>query len=142
MYIRTDPDWVADQLARTGHAGTPGGRLVSELIQTLESNDIKQDQIDTVDDLVALALNLFKGHPVVLDSDEKWVDAVLGDVQKRDRVRVKPDAYLGTNGAKHNGKTGYITGIRTGKVTVIYDGGNAESAVLHEMNALQKLDVE
>lgn len=139
MVIRTDKDWLAIQVAKAGIAGTPAGMLVHKVINALESADIEEKNADMIDDLVTLAVSLFKGRPILVDDGRQWTDYYLGDVNRGATVRVKPDAYLGSAGAKHNGKVGRLIGVHGYTATIVYEGQSADTATNHRADRLQKL---
>lgn len=70
----------------------------------------------------------------------RWEQARPGGLVVRDYVRVKADAYGGSAGLLHNGRSGPVVAIRSGDIHVLYDDGGpkVELAVRHSPHALEK----
>lgn len=69
-----------------------------------------------------------------------WVQAKPGQLVVRDYVRVRMDAYPGTTGQAHNGRSGPIVSIRHGDIIVRYDDGGPVPALgaRHSPHVLEK----
>lgn len=113
--------------------------LVRKLLHGLEQVGVKHDQLTNLKGVVGIAVSLLNSEAISSDDQNQWVDAVPGELVNRDRVRVRLDAYAGTTGVKHNGKTGRVVTLRNGKAAVVYDNESIETPPQHEISALQKL---
>ena len=142
-YMDTDHEWVEDQLKKVGSHGTIVGNIVLHLLSAVEEAEVSRNHPEYLDKALDMVGKLAKGHPVFVESDqESWIDLRGGDLNVRDTVRVRVDAYDGQFGIQHNGRKGRVTAMRNGKITVLYEGDQVEDAKSHEIYNLQKLAVE
>ena len=138
-YIRPDYDWVDNQLSQVGSTEWSAA-LVNELVTVLDNADFEHRQADEVKKYAEQAVSLYLGQPIYVPSDdENWADARPGELNVRDTVRVRVDAYTGDSGTKHNGKRGRVTAMRNGVANVAYDGETSELPAGHDIHLLQKL---
>lgn len=142
MYLRSDKSFVAKQLAAAGYATEQSGKVISAVIKALDSQDILvPDDNDQLEDWLEKALALFRSQVIFTEDTREWEDFVLGDdgAGRRDTVRVKPGAYTGLAGTKHNGRVGHIVGMQGRKYSIIYEDDPTHTGFLHEHTVLQKL---
>lgn len=134
-------DWLfVDQQLQKYDFSPAEDVLVRKVLHVLEQAGLSQEELANFAGVLDVVEALLNGHALSSpSSNEQWRDALPGDIVKRDRVRVKHDAYSGSVGVHHNGKEGRVASILNGKVTVVYDGESAEGAPRHEVRALQKL---
>jgi hypothetical protein len=128
-------DWAVDQIDRASLPEDIRGCCLA----LLSTWDLTHPE-GTPERKSALALfsELAQRHPIV--NDPAWVDGKPGRFVVRDRVRVRHDAYQGPAGAIHNGREGYIVGIRSGDILVTYDDSDnpAFNGVRHSPYKLEK----
>jgi hypothetical protein len=115
--------------------------LVRKILHVLEQVGLTHDESTNLTDggVLEAVQALINGHAIAVDSREVWADAQPGEIAKGNRVRVKPDAYDDRIGVMHNGRQGRVVTLRNGKIGVVYDGENPDTAPQHEVWALQKL---
>lgn len=133
----TDWGWVSRELA-AAKTGTIVNDAVVKLLESLRKLELRDDEErDALDKLQKLAA----GHSIAeVPKDEKWGPVIPGDYKIRDTVRVKPSAYEGEMGTRHNGKRGRVVAARNGFVLVVYEGQmNADIQHRHRPENLQKL---
>lgn len=71
----------------------------------------------------------------------RWVQVRPGQIVMRDYVRVRVDAYSGSAGQYHNGRSGPIVAVRNGDIHVMYDddpNNKPQMAVRHPPHCLEK----
>ena len=142
-FMDIDRQWVEDQLKKNGTAGTIVGDIVIHLLDAIESAEVPRRHPEYLDKALDIAGKLAKGFPIVSETDsDSWTDLHGGDLNVRDIVRVRVDAYEGEFGVQNNGRRGRVVAMRNGKITVLYDGDHIDNAKGHEISVLQKLDVE
>ncbi len=73
--------------------------------------------------------------------DERWVPAQAGQLTVGDTVRVRFDAFTGSNGVLHNGRRGRIVGVRYGDIIVKTTDGKVPvlDGTHYPPNLLEKL---
>ncbi len=141
--MKVNWEWVEnDQLKKAGYGKeTPGGKLVRDLLTVLEEAHLKKSWTEEAEKCVEYAITLYKGQPIVEESDDEWTETFPGDISVRDIVRVKRDGYVGDNAHLYNGRKARVVGLRGGVVTVVYDDTPEEPAVMHNPTVLEKLVV-
>lgn len=141
--MRVDWAWVDEQLAAVGYTGTGRTRVI-DVLTVLESGEYRSSEREEVIKILDMAKNLFLGtaiaepEPDILEGT--WAQAERGYIVKKDVVRVKPEAYVGEAGVRHNGKVGRVTAVKGDHVYVIYEGETIDDTVSHNLiNLLKKL---
>ena len=137
--MRLDHQWIEDQLEGSGLT-TSGKEIARGLLAVLESSDIpNQIAENTLESVLPTVHSLALGHPIQVEEDEfVWVPVILGEIFKRDTVKIKPDAYNGEHGIRFNGKIGRVVATSGLNISVILDGEDVESVVKHHPDNLLK----
>lgn len=137
----TNWGWVSRELA-----GAKVSQDVNETsVMVLQKLEQMQAKFDLSDDDVRVVLDcvhkLGLGHSIAVEEKpEKWGPVVPGAYSIGDTIRVKPDAYEGERGTKHNGKRGRVTAARDGLVLCVYeDAFSADIQYRHAPVKLQRL---
>lgn len=139
--LRSDPKFVREQIAASVYAGKRESVLIKAIIKALDDFEADASESASIDEWVDVALDLYRGHPIVtLGDDRRWEDFLLGDAPVRSTVRVKTDAYTGEAGRTHNGRVGRVVGGAGYNLSVLYeDGQPPKEPVLHKFDRLQIL---
>lgn len=67
----------------------------------------------------------------------RWVPVMPNSLHPGDRVRVKIDAYVGEMAA-HNGRSGYVAGLRAGVIVTYDDEGGQGMGHRHPADKLER----
>lgn len=123
--------WEEQQLDAAGYIVSAGAERQSIRTSVLRLLDVwkTMDNMDAVtkDDVLMVFSTLARGHALITEDDStttKWFSATVVRPRVGDRVRVKADAYLGSD-ERHilNGVSGHVARITRGMyvVTLISD---------------------
>lgn len=110
-----DFDWVKDQMTRAKvkqSAGTSVLRLL-EVWETMNHTE------KSAKEAIEVFSNLALGHAIAEEEapmEGTWVEAQPGNIKVAEIVRVKMDAFTGTQGERHNGRICRVVGIRYGDI--------------------------
>lgn len=111
-----DKDWVLQQL-QSVKARKAVGDTVLKLLEVWDVASEKMKE-DAVDQTLSYFSKLAKRHVLVQGNNAQWVAAGPGLIKVGDEVRVKLDAFTGSTGVLHNGRTAKVVAIRYGDVIV------------------------
>ena len=138
--------WAAVQLDKA-EATEEEGRVALDLLDTWVQHGIGNRPDNDPSTLRALDFfrELALGHALLPpqkpdDPQYRWEDARPGQLVVSDVVRVKTDAYQGSAGELHNGRSGRIVAIRGGDIHVVYDDGGIKASMppRHSPHKLEK----
>lgn len=137
----TNYDWVEKELDARGYA-TDGEwtrtirSAILETLHTLDAHDLlSRDDRQTVTEVLR---DLIVSAPRSEENTSTWGEFILGETRPGETVRVRVGAYQGI-GAKHNGLTGTVVGIRGGRVLVQYLGRSDGVGHSHHPDLLEVL---
>lgn len=108
-----DTDWAKDQFDRAGiHPNVQAAVLA--LIEKWEELDVLPEQTP---EILETFLEIAQNHALLPgESEETWIEGFNGLFRTGDIVRVRHDAFEGSNGAYHNGRVGKVLAVRSGQV--------------------------
>ena len=99
------------------------------------------DRQDILDAFLRLAQD--QALDIPLPENTRWVQVKPGYIAVADIVRVRPNAYSGDVGKRHNGRVCRVVAIRSGDVIVnAIDDGEKLEGVHHSPFALEKRVIE
>ncbi len=136
-------DWAKEQLSAVGKDGVQG-ELILYLLEVYLPKAVRAGWTgDVQQEILGMFYELAQGHSLVVPDDDKsavWVQAKPGNLVVADRVRVRRDAYEGSAGIMHNGRSGVITAMRYGDIYVRYTDDREPSygGIRHAPRALEK----
>lgn len=107
-------DWVKSQLKSARVSQLTGDTAIA-LLKAWESLDFPDDR--TAEEALEVFRKLATNQALLEEKDETWVQAQAGFMLKvGDEIRVRHDAFPGTEGRLHNGRRGKVIAIRSGDV--------------------------
>lgn len=132
-----DYKWVKSQFSRARVRQLPGDTVL-KLLAVWEEAGLPEELVnETLETFNALA----RGHALIPESEEVWVQAVAGgQLRVGHEVRIRHDAYEGDAGRLHNGRRGKVVAIRSGDVIFRSTDGVEPSldGVHHGFQALER----
>lgn len=112
---KIDYDWVKNQFALAKvRLGT--GKAVLELLELWEKSGIPVKDANQICEILA---KMVQGHSLVqVEPEGVWVQAERGFIGVSDRVRIKGDAFTGSQGMVLNNRLATVTALRSGDIII------------------------
>ena len=138
-FMRSNHKWANEQLEGSG-LSTKNKDIVLSFLELLDSFDIPVEiASNTVESVLDTTKSLFLGRPIKASTDTTvWVPVVLGEIHKRDTVKIVDNAYVGDHGIAYNGKVGRVVATSGTQISVLLDGDSVDSVVGHHPDKLLK----
>ena len=129
-------DFDKDYLTFLGYIDGPTRHAARVLWETADALSLSRDaRLEVFQALVGLCEQVERTDPPAV-----WVPFAVGEHVPGLLCRVRPDAYAGDAGDKHNERLGTISAIRNGRVYVTYKGHSAGTAINHPPQNIEVLD--
>lgn len=122
--FESERNWALDQLEDNGTYNRTEHDLIMGLLEVWWGADVAPCSGDVwraLDAFESLARGKAIPTPEQEDIRFQWVPVKPGQIKVRDYVRVKLDAYPGSAGIAHNGRSGPVVAIRSGDIQVRYE---------------------
>lgn len=109
--------WIEDQLEKA-MVSRKCGDMVVELMNVFNEKSSSLDK-ETFEKAVSIFGKMCLGHSIVEKTEDfkgTWIDCQAGQIRVSEIVRVKDDAFLGSEGTIHNGRICRVVGVRYGDI--------------------------